>query len=74
MQSARRGTPFVRKFGNLRLPRHVSRDEILHFKLQRVSAVILEESFERFSCLAFIFENSKYREAGLKHKFQSARF
>ena len=58
----------------VRLPLHVSRDEVLHFKLQLVSAVILEESFERFSCLAFIFKNSKYREAGLKHKLQSARF
>ena len=25
------------------------------------------ESFERFSCLEFVFEESKHREAGLKH-------
>ena len=28
----------------------------------------VKESFERFSCLEFIFEKSKRREAGLKHK------
>ena len=28
----------------------------------------VKESFERFSCLEFIFENSKRREDGLKHK------
>ena len=27
-----------------------------------------KKSFERFSCLEFIFEKSKHREAGLKHK------
>ena len=26
-----------------------------------------KESFERFSCLEFIFEKSRHREAGLKH-------
>ena len=29
-----------------------------------------KESFERFSCPEFTFENSKYREAGLKHKLK----
>ena len=29
-----------------------------------------KESFERFSCLEFIFEKSKHREAGLKHKLK----
>ena len=28
----------------------------------------VKESFERFSCLEFIFEKSKHREAGLKRK------
>ena len=28
------------------------------------------ESFERFSCLEFIFEKSKHREDGLKHKLK----
>ena len=29
----------------------------------------VEKNFERFSCLELIFENSKHREGGLKHKF-----
>ena len=28
----------------------------------------VKESFERFSYLEFVFEKSKHREAGLKHK------
>ena len=28
----------------------------------------VERNFERFPCLEFIFEKSKHREAGLKHK------
>ena len=32
-----------------------------------VIILAVKESFERFSCLEFIFE-SKHREAGLKHK------
>ena len=35
-----------------------------------VIIVAVKESFERFSCLEFIFEKSKYREAGLKHKLK----
>ena len=30
----------------------------------------VKESFERFSCLEFVFEKSKHREAGLKHKLK----
>ena len=30
----------------------------------------VKESFERFSCIEFIFENSKHRETGLKHKLK----
>ena len=33
-----------------------------------VIILAVKESFERFSCLEFIFEKSKHREAGLKHK------
>ena len=33
-----------------------------------VIILAVKEGFERFSCLEFIFEKSKYREAGLKHK------
>ena len=29
-----------------------------------------KESLELFSCLEFIFEKSKYREASLKHKLK----
>ena len=29
-----------------------------------------KESFERFSCLEFVLEKSKHREAGLKHKLK----
>ena len=29
-----------------------------------------KESFERFSYLEFVFEESKHREAGLKHKLK----
>ena len=29
-----------------------------------------KESFERFSCLEFVFEKIKHREAGLKHKLK----
>ena len=32
--------------------------------------LVVRESFERFSCLEFIFQKSKYREAGLKHKLK----
>ena len=30
----------------------------------------VKESFERFSCLEFVFEKGKHREAGLKHKLK----
>ena len=35
-----------------------------------VIILAVKESFERFSCLEFICEKSKYREAGLKHKLK----
>ena len=31
---------------------------------------VVKESFQRFSCLEFVFEKSKPREAGLKHKLK----
>ena len=40
------------------------------FQEYLVIILVVKESFERFSCFAFIFEKSKYREAGLKHKLQ----
>ena len=33
-----------------------------------------KESFERISCLEFIFEKSKHREAGLEHKLLTQDF
>ena len=35
-----------------------------------VIILAVKESFERFSCLEFIFEKSKHLEAGLKHKLK----
>ena len=34
----------------------------------------VKESFERFSCLGFIFEKSKHRDAGLEHKHKTQDF
>ena len=39
-----------------------------------VIILAVKESFERFSCLGFIFEKSKYRKAGLKHKLEDSGF
>ena len=38
--------------------------EIKRFKEYLFIILAVKESFERFSCLEFIFENSKHREAG----------
>ena len=35
-----------------------------------VIILTVKENFERFSCLEFVFEKSKHREAGLKHKLK----
>ena len=35
-----------------------------------VIILAVKGSFERFSCLEFVFEKSKHREAGLKHKLK----
>ena len=40
------------------------------FKEYLVIILAVEESFERFSCLEFVFEKSKHRKAGLKHKLK----
>ena len=37
-------------------------------KKHLVIILAVKESFKRFSCLEFIFEKSKYREAGLKFR------
>ena len=41
-----------------------------HSKEYLVIIVPVKESLERFSCLEFIIEKSKHREAGLKHKLE----
>ena len=46
----------------------VNRNKTLQVDLVTILAV--EENFERFSCLEFIFEKSKPRKAGLKHKLK----
>ena len=33
----------------------------------------VKESYKRFSCLEFILERSKHREAGLKHKQDASK-
>ena len=38
------------------------------FKEYLVIILPVKESLERFSCLEFVFEKSKHREAGLEHK------
>ena len=35
-----------------------------------VIMLTVKESFERFSCLGFVLEKSKHREASLKHKLK----
>ena len=35
-----------------------------------VKILAVKERFERFSCLKFVFEKRKHREAGLKHNLQ----
>ena len=40
------------------------------FKEYLVIILAAKERFERFSCLEFVFEKRKHREAGLKHKLQ----
>ena len=40
------------------------------FKEYLVIILAVKERFERFSCLELVFEKSKHRGAGLKHKLQ----
>ena len=57
---------------NLKKPLDIFSPPIERKRSKEYLVVILavKESFERFSCLEFIFEKSKHREAGLKHKLQ----
>ena len=55
---------------NFKKPSDISSLQIdrKHSKEYLVIILAVKESFERFFCLEFIFEKSKHREAGLKHK------
>ena len=55
---------------NFKKPLDIFSLEIERKRFKEYLDIILavKESFERFSCLEFIFEKSKHREAGLKHK------
>ena len=55
---------------NFKKPLDIFSPQIERKRSKEYLVIILavKESFERFSCLEFIFEKSKYREAGLKHK------
>ena len=56
------------KLTNFGKPWDIFSPQIEGKRSQEYFIIILavKESFERFSCLEFIFENSKYWEAGLK--------
>ena len=55
---------------NFKKPLDIFSPQIERKRSKEYLVIILavKESFERFSCLEFIFEKSNYREAGLKHK------
>ena len=55
---------------NFKKPLDIFSPQIERKRSKEYSVIILavKESFERFSCLEFIFEESKHREAGLKRK------
>ena len=55
---------------NFRKPLDIFSLQIERKRSKEYSVIILavKERFEQFSCLEFIFEKSKHREACLKHK------
>ena len=55
---------------NFKKPSDIFSPQIARTRFKEYLVIILavKESFERFSCLKFIFEKTKRREAGLKHK------
>ena len=57
---------------NFKKPLDIFLPQIERKRCKEYLVIILavKESFERFSCLEFIFEKSKHREAGLKHKLK----
>ena len=61
---------------NFKKPLDIFSPQIERKRSKEYLVIILavKESFERFSCLEFIFEKSKHREAGLKHKLKDSGF
>ena len=57
---------------NFKKPLDIFSPQIERKRSKEYFVIILavKESFERFSGLGFIFENSKHNEAGLKHKLK----
>ena len=55
---------------NFKKPLDIFLPQIERKRSKEYLVIILpvKESLERFSCLEFVFEKSKHREAGLKHK------
>ena len=59
---------------NFKKPLDIFSPQIERKRSKEYFVIILavKESFERFSCHEFIFEKSKHREAGLKHKLEDS--
>ena len=57
---------------NFKKPLDIFSPQIERKRSKEYLVIILagKESFERFSCLEFVFEKIKHREAGLKHKLK----
>ena len=57
---------------NFKKPLDIFTPQIQRKRSKECLGIILpvKESLERFSCLEFIFEKSKHREAGVKHKLK----
>ena len=55
---------------NFKKPLDIFSPQIERKRSKEYLVIILpvKESLERFSCLEFIFEKNKHREAGLKHE------
>ena len=62
--------PSIKSLQNFKKPLDIFSPQIGRKCSKEYLVLILavKESFERFSCLEFIFEKRKRREAGLKHK------
>ena len=65
-------TEYYRTLQNFKKPLDSFSPQIERKRSKEYIVIILagKESFERFSYLEFVFEKSKHREAGLKHKLK----